>query len=119
VKSGSARDSKGGADIDHPRDVARRLAACWSPPEEKDGVAPEVTLRLQFSRSGAVIGEPRITYVRAGGGGEGRAAVVRSIRTALDDCTPLRFTGSLGAAIAGYPFAIRFMAARHDPDKHP
>ena len=101
------------AELARPREIARRLAACWSPPNF-DGPPAEITLRLQFSKAGRVIGEPKVTYVAAPG--DQRSAVVTSMQAALKDCTPLRFTASLGAGIAGYPFAIRFIADRRKPD---
>ena len=104
VKTGAATDAN--ETIRRPRDVAERLAACWTPPDG-DG-RREITLRLQFAASGKTIGEPRISYVNAANGS--RDALASSIRGALAACLPLRFTGSLGAAIAGYPFAIRFIA---------
>jgi hypothetical protein len=96
-------------ELGRPRDVARRIAACWRPPS-LSGPPAEITLRIQFSKYGRVIGEPRITYVAAPP--SEREAVITSMRAALADCQPLRFTASLGAGIAGYPFAIRFIAGR-------
>ncbi len=90
-----------------PREVARRLLECWNPPTGKTG---EITVRVQFSRSGAVIGEPRVSYIKADPGFGERDELAASIRKAIADCTPLRFTPAFGAAIAGYPFAIRFIA---------
>ncbi|GEM_PF-2596845 len=100
-----------GADVElgRPRDVARRIAACWNPPHF-EGPPAEITLRMQFSKTGRVIGEPRITYVAAPP--DEREGVITSMKSALADCQPLRFTASLGAGIAGYPFAIRFIAER-------
>jgi hypothetical protein len=97
------------ATLERPRDVARRLSACWSPPAVA-GDPAQVTVRLQFSKSGQIIGEPRFTYVSAGTSDRGK--VLDSMRQALQQCVPLRFTASLGAAIAGYPFAIRFISDR-------
>ncbi len=65
-------------------------------------------MRLSFSSAGAVIGEPRVVYVRAPAEPGLREKIVASILAAVRDCTPLPFTPSLGAAIAGRMFAIRF-----------
>ncbi len=97
--------------LDRAREVAERLAECWTPPTASNSAKREITLRLAFSRVGALIGPPRVTYVDASGARGGRHAIVESITDALKACAPLRFTASLGAAIAGYPFAIRFVAA--------
>ena len=52
------------AELGRPREVARKIAACWSPPIF-DGPPAEISLRLQFSKAGQVIGKPRVTYVAA------------------------------------------------------
>jgi hypothetical protein len=92
--------------LSRARQVGEHLAACWRPPA--DGV--EVTVRVSFNRAGEVIGERRVTYVKAADGA-GRAEIVRSVDQAFARCLPLRFTRDLGSAIAGRPFALRFIAA--------
>ncbi len=101
------------AKIEHPRDVATRLAACWSSPDVESG-AIEVTVRFQLSRSGSIVGQPRVSYVKTDRPKQDRERVASSILDAIKACTPMQFTGSLGAAIAGYPFAIRFIAPARD-----
>jgi hypothetical protein len=95
------------------RDVADQLSACWTPPPlpGKDA-SVETTLRLSFTRAGAVIGTPRITYARTSGGVDAASALRRSILDGVAGCAPLRFTQGLGSAIAGVPFTIRFIARR-------
>lgn len=91
--------------LSRPRQVGEHLAACWEPP----AFGSEVSVRVSFDRSGEVIGPPRVTYVKTGQGVE-RATVVRSAERAFARCLPLRFTADLGSAIAGRPFAFRFIA---------
>lgn len=93
-----------------PQDVARSILACWHAPHEGD----EITLRMSFRRDGSVFGKPRITYMRASGGPDGQADLANSALAAIADCTPLRFTPALGAAIAGRVFLIRFVAMRKE-----
>ncbi len=93
-----------------PGDVARSMVACWHAPHEGD----EVTLRMSFRRDGSVFGKPRITYMKAAGGPDGQADLANSITQAIAACSPLRFTPSLGAAIAGRVFLIRFVAPRRE-----
>ena len=93
-----------------PRDVARSIARCWHPPHEGD----EITLRMSFRRDGSIFGRPRITYEKASGGADGEAALANSIFAAIEACSPLQFTPSLGAAIAGRTFLIRFVANRRE-----
>jgi hypothetical protein len=103
------------AELHRPREIAERIAECWSPAAETD----DVTIRAQFSRGGTVIGEPRVTHVGVAPDEAARRAMAEAIRAALARCAPLRFTASLGAAIAGYPFAIRFVAGGALPNVQP
>ncbi|HTZ67159.1 MAG TPA: hypothetical protein VMB83_06790 [Roseiarcus sp.] len=68
-----------------------------------------MTVRLSFTRDGAVIGEPRVVFVRSSGGRSGDAALANSMLTAIRDCTPLHFSARLGSAIAGQVLDIRFI----------
>jgi hypothetical protein len=85
--------------------IATGIAACWRPPHDDD----QVTVRLSFTREGAVIGEPKIVFVRSSGGRAGDSALARSMLRAIRDCTPLHFSARLGSAIAGQVLDIRFI----------
>jgi hypothetical protein len=85
--------------------IAAGLAACWRPPHDDD----QVTVRISFTREGAVIGEPRIVFAQSSGGRADDAALADSMMAAIRDCTPLHFSARLGAAIAGVVLAIRFI----------
>jgi hypothetical protein len=95
--------------IDRPNGIPQRIVSCWSPPGGSSGDV-EVTVRLSFSKAGDIVGQPRVTYVKAGSDETLRKAVSASILTAIQSCLPLRFTPGLGQAIAGRSFAIRFIA---------
>ena len=86
-------------------DIAPALGKCWTPPA-MDGVG-QITVLLSFRRDGSIIGLPRITYTRAVDP-EDKRALKESLLAALAACGPLPVSPSLGAAIAGRPFAIRF-----------
>jgi hypothetical protein len=85
--------------------VATGIAACWRPPHDDD----QVTVSISFTREGAVIGEPRIVFVRSSSGRADDAALAESMLAAIRDCTPLNFSARLGAAIAGQVLDIRFI----------
>jgi hypothetical protein len=85
--------------------IATGIAACWRPPHEDD----QVTVRLSFTRDGAVIGKPRIVYAHSSGGGADDAALADSMLAAIRECAPLHFSPRLGAAIAGQVLDIRFI----------
>ena len=94
-------------------DVFTALRACWVPPLLQ--IAPaemQITVRLSFRRSGALLGPPRITYESKDITEEQRTAYRRAVMATLQRCTPLPFTEALGQAIAGRPLTIRFVDQR-------
>ncbi len=93
--------------INLPGQIGERLAQCWEAPVTVPPQVIEVTVRLSFSRTGSVIGQPRVVYIHARGEGEFKEKITKSVLAAIKACTPLPFTPALGAAIAGRIFAIR------------
>ena len=87
-------------------EVGRALSVCWVPPADTAWSA--VTVRLAFRRDGTIYGMPRIAFVDAGTA-EAKSALAQSLLAALKICKPLPFSASLGGAIAGEIFAIRFV----------
>jgi hypothetical protein len=85
--------------------IATWLAACWRPPHDDD----QVTVRLSFTRDGAVIGEPRIVYAHSSGGAADDSGLAQSMLAAIRECAPLHFSARLGSAIAGQVLDIRFI----------
>ena len=112
IKLSSLTKISADAQISRPRMIAERLAACWAPPQGAVEADSEITFRAQFAKSGALIGQAAITYVKAGPGQEDRGAMVSTLRRALSNCAPLRFTPDFARSIAGYPLAIRLIADR-------
>ena len=72
-----------------------------------------VTLRLAFTRDGAILGEPRFTFTTPAPP-DVRAAYQRAAVDMLNRCTPLPITKELGGAIAGRPFVIPIVDTRYD-----
>jgi hypothetical protein len=85
--------------------IATGIAACWRPPHDDD----QVTVRVSFTRDGAVIGEPRIVFARSSGGSADNAPLADSMLAAIRECAPLHFSALLGSAIAGQVLDIRFI----------
>jgi hypothetical protein len=83
----------------------------------------QITVRLAFTRDGAILGEPRFTFSTPGVSPEVRAVYQRAVVDMLNRCTPLPITRELGDAIAGRPFVIPIVETRkekkaeiaHDP----
>jgi len=93
--------------------VFSALRGCWIPPERdvaRSGT--QITLRFSFNSRGRLISEPRRTYVTADTPSDVRETYWNAATAALKRCTPLQFTDGLGGALAGRPFAIRFVDER-------
>ena len=100
-------------DLNTIRDVFSALRGCWIPPERdvaRSGT--QITLRFSFNSHGGLISEPRRTYVTADTPSDVREIYWNAATAALKRCTPLQFTDGLGGALAGRPFAIRFVDER-------
>lgn len=86
--------------------VGQALGRCFEPPS---GVAwGSITLRVSFRRDGSVFGLPRIPYSDAATADQ-KTGLAGSLLAGLKRCTPLPLSPSLGAAVAGEIFAIRFI----------
>lgn len=97
------------------RQVADTLAACWRPPAEfGDRPWRQVTLRVSFKRDGTINGMPRIPYTDEGLTPEARSDLRTSLMAALNACLPLPLSPSLGSAVAGQIFALRFIEQDQD-----
>ena len=103
-----ARAQSDATPLNLPSQIGGRIAQCWKAPRTGPGQIIEVTVRLRFSIAGVVIGEPRTVYVQAPAEPGLRDKIAASILAAIKECTPLPFTPSLGAAIAGRMLANRF-----------
>jgi hypothetical protein len=117
-KSDSAPDRdeaehKGPEKLGTIRAVFTALRSCWVPPaREESRPGTQLAVRLSFKRSGELFGKPRMTYVTPGLPDDVRQAYWDAIEAAVERCTPLAFTTGLGGALAGRPFAIRFVDRR-------
>lgn len=100
-------------DLDTIGDLFAELRSCWSPPPTdaaRQGM--QMSVRFSFNRSGGLIGPPRVTYATAGVPADTRTAYLDAINSSLSACLPLKFTGSLGSALAGRPIMIRYVDNR-------
>ena len=99
------------------KDVFERLGTCWKPPSASKAKAMDITIIVSFSRSGAIMGRPKVTYESAEADDNDRLAYRTAVMEALQRCTPMPFTESMGGAVAGHPFAIKFHNSRKPQEK--
>jgi hypothetical protein len=109
----AAKYRKPDHDLDSIGDLFAALRSCWSPPSaEAAREGMQMSVRFSFKRTGEIIATPRVTYATAGVPSDTRATYLKAINASLSACVPLKFTGSLGGALAGRPIAIRYVDNR-------
>ena len=109
----AAKYQKPDHDLDSIGDLFAVLRSCWSPPPAdaaREGM--QMSVRFSFKRNGGIIAAPRLTFATSGVPAETRAAYLKAINASLDACIPMKFTNSLGGALAGRPIAIRYVDNR-------
>ena len=77
----------------------------------------DITVRFSFNRIGEILGKPRITYESATATDNDRLAYRVAVMEALQRCTPMPFTDTMAAAIAGHPFAVQFRTHLQSQEK--
>ena len=107
----------GGTPANTIRDVLDKLFGCWKPPSASAATPMDITVRFSFNRSGEILGKPRITYESATATDNDRLAYRVAVMEALQRCTPMPFTDTMAAAIAGHPFAVQFRTHLQSQEK--
>jgi len=102
----STCDSALAGPINTLQEIGPALSACWNQPPGTQNF--EVTVSFSLKRNGEVLGKPRITFSHFNGDRDEQKLILDSILQALDECTPLNLTPSLGGAVAGRIFTITF-----------
>ena len=95
------------------QDMMAAFAGCWSPPPADASRQPvDLTFQVSFKRSGELFGKPRaISFARAVTDEE-RQRYYTAVAEAVDRCSKMPFTESMGGAVAGRPFRVNFLDRR-------
>jgi hypothetical protein len=96
------------AQVNTIRDVFEKLVGCWKPPPPSRAHPMDITVLVSFNRSGAIMGHPRITFESPKATDDDRLAYRVAVMEALQRCSPMPFTETMAAAVAGHPFTIQF-----------
>jgi hypothetical protein len=112
-ESDAAKYRKPDHDLDNIGDLFAALRSCWTPPPTdvaRQGM--QMSVRFSFKRTGEMIAPPRLTFATQGAPADTRATYLKAINSSLNACLPLKFSSSLGGALAGRPIAIRYVDNR-------
>src|SRR5262249_31524244 len=102
------------APVNDLKELARALAGCWSPPPiDKDRQPLDLNFTVSFKRSGELFGKPRVVIFARKVSDDERQRYHQAVAEALVLCSQLPFTDSMGGAVAGRTFQIRFIDMRN------
>jgi hypothetical protein len=102
--------------VDNFKEAFARLRTCWRPPPpSRANPDVEITVIVSFKRDGNILGRPKITYESENATDNDRIEYRIAVMETLQRCTPMPFTDAMGGAVAGRPFAIRFVPRRKPP----
>ncbi|MEH2508880.1 hypothetical protein V1291_000234 [Nitrobacteraceae bacterium AZCC 1564] len=97
-------------------EIFEKLKHCWKSPRlPLSHAGMQVTVLVSFTRNGEILGHPRITYESPNATDDDRLQYRIAVMNTLQACTPMPFTDSLGNAVAGRPFTVRFDDRRRKP----
>ena len=94
-------------------EIQAALANCWQFPPVDEGRAPvDVIFMVSFKRSGELFGKPRVVKFSREVSNAERERFYQAVVEAIDRCSPMPFTESMGGAIAGRTLHVRFIDSR-------
>jgi hypothetical protein len=112
VSSGYAASDQ----VDNITEAFARFRTCWKrPPAARANPDVAITAIVTFRRDGTILGHPKITYESENATDNDRLQYRIAVMEALQRCTPMPFTESMGGAVAGRPFAVRFQIRKPPP----
>ena len=113
LTDGGARAEPRERPVNTIRDVLTVLKTCWRPPPKNAArVGMQITVRFSVTRTGEILGKPKITFETKNATDAERIAYRIAVMSILQRCTPLRITDTLGNVIAGHPLSIRLIDER-------
>jgi hypothetical protein len=102
------------APVNTIKELIWALAGCWDPPPLDSGrQAIDVVFKVSFKRTGELFGKPPFIEFVQQVTPEERGRYYQAVAEALDRCAQIPFTDSMGGAVAGRVFRIKFIDMRN------
>ncbi len=105
-----------GRQLNTLKELFAAVFSCWRPPTAQANPI-DVTVIVSFTRDGAILGRPRITYESAEATDNDRLVYRTAVMETLQRCAPLPFTEALGGAVAGRPLTFSFKTRKPKPEE--
>jgi len=102
------------APINNLQELMQAFAGCWSPPPVDTSRRPvDLTFQVSFKRSGELFGKPQAIQFAREITPEERERYYQVVAEAVERCSQMPFTESMGGAVAGRTFRVNFIDARN------
>ena len=102
------------APVDNLRDLQIAFWRCWKPPPLDGKRQPlDLTFQVSFKRSGELFGKPRTVDFARPVTQEERELYYLAVAEAVERCSQMPFTDSMGGASAGRLFRINLRDMRN------
>jgi hypothetical protein len=102
------------APVNNLQDLMQAFARCWSPPPVDTARQPvDLTFQVSFKRSGELFGKPRSIQFAHDITPQERERYYQAVAEAVERCSQMPFTDSMGGAVAGRTFRVNFIDARN------
>jgi hypothetical protein len=100
--------------INNLQEMMAALTACWRPPAINERRGPvDLTFQVSFKRNGELFGKPRVVTFTRAVTDEERQRYYTAVAEAIDRCSQMPFTETMGGAIAGRVFRVNFIDMRN------
>jgi hypothetical protein len=114
IRSENTEPVRPTAPVGNLQDLMQAFVRCWSPPPVDSNRQPvDVVFRVSFKRSGELLGKPPFIEFVRDVTPEQRAVYYAAVAEAIDRCSKMPFTESMGNASAGRVYRINFVDARN------
>ena len=102
------------APVNNLQELMAAFVGCWSPPSLDQGRQPlDLTFQVSFKRSGELFGKPRAIQFARPITAEERERYYTAVAEAVERCSQMPLTESMGGAVAGRPFRVNFLDRRN------
>jgi hypothetical protein len=114
IHDGHPEPAKPTTPVDNIHGIRLAFWRCWKPPPLDGKREPlDLTFQVSFKRSGELFGKPRAIQFAREITPEERERYYQAVAAAVERCSQMPFTASMGGAVAGRTFRVTFIDARN------